>query len=81
MTLAPGELLVFFTDGLLEARAADGKTMFRPATSRRPCPWHDPDQPLAECAEQAAPLSTPSPLRVSCRTMSRCFSCGVKLRD
>ena len=28
LILAPGELLLFFTDGLLEARAADGKTMF-----------------------------------------------------
>jgi serine phosphatase RsbU (regulator of sigma subunit) len=53
MTLAPGELLVFFTDGLLEARAADGKTMFGPQRLADLARGMTPDQPLAECAEQA----------------------------
>jgi phosphoserine phosphatase RsbU/P len=53
MTLAPGELLVFFTDGLLEARAADGKTMFGPQRLADLVRGMTPDQPLAECAEQA----------------------------
>jgi serine phosphatase RsbU (regulator of sigma subunit) len=53
LTLAPGELLVFFTDGLFEGRAADSKAMFglqRVATLVR---TFGPDVPLAECAEQA----------------------------
>ncbi len=53
LTLAPGELLLFFTDGLLEAHSADGKTMFGPARLAALAAGFSPDLPLSECAEQA----------------------------
>jgi serine phosphatase RsbU (regulator of sigma subunit) len=53
VTLAPGEMLFFFTDGLLEARAADGKTMFGPERIAALVSGFRPDLPLAECADEA----------------------------
>jgi sigma-B regulation protein RsbU (phosphoserine phosphatase) len=53
MTLAPGELLLFFTDGLLEAHAADGQAMFGPNRLHALARSFAHDQPLSECAEQA----------------------------
>jgi serine phosphatase RsbU (regulator of sigma subunit) len=52
LTLAPGELLVFFTDGLIEARAADGKSMFGLDRLTSLVRGFALDLPLLECAEQ-----------------------------
>jgi serine phosphatase RsbU (regulator of sigma subunit) len=52
LTLAPGELLLFFTDGLIEARAADGKTMYGLKRLEVLAAGFNADLPLAECAEQ-----------------------------
>jgi serine phosphatase RsbU (regulator of sigma subunit) len=53
LTLGPGDLLLFFTDGLVEARAADGRTMFGPDRLRELAVGFSVDVPLCECAEQA----------------------------
>jgi phosphoserine phosphatase RsbU/P len=52
LALAPAELLLFFTDGLLEARAADGKTMFGIDRLRALAAGFPGDLPLPECAER-----------------------------
>ena len=52
LTLAAGELLLFFTDGLIEARAADSKEMFGPERLAELVGQFASDLPLPECAEQ-----------------------------
>ncbi len=52
LTLEPGELLIFFTDGLLEARAADAKAMFGPERVIELARGFTAELPLPECAEQ-----------------------------
>ena len=53
LRLAPGDALVFVTDGLLEARAADVKTMFGPDRLRDLAKHFPPSRPLADCADEA----------------------------
>ena len=52
LTLAPGEMLVFFTDGLIEARAADSKVMFGLDRLAALARGFTAELPLSECAEQ-----------------------------
>jgi serine phosphatase RsbU (regulator of sigma subunit) len=51
--LAAGDTLVLYTDGLLEARAPDDRTMFGPERAVELAQLFSPDRPLADCAEQA----------------------------
>src|SRR5205823_3074402 len=50
LTLAPGDLLLFFTDGLIEAKAPDGRTLF--GTDRVAALVRDftPSRSLSDCA-------------------------------
>jgi serine phosphatase RsbU (regulator of sigma subunit) len=52
LTLAPGEMLLFFTDGLIEARDADRLGMFGPERVVELTRGFSADMPLAECAER-----------------------------
>jgi phosphoserine phosphatase RsbU/P len=51
--LEPGDTLVFYTDGLLEARAPDDRRMFGAERVVELAQLFGPDRPLADCAEQA----------------------------
>ncbi len=51
--LHPGDTLVYYTDGLLEARAPDDRTMYGPERVVELASHFGPDRPLADCAEQA----------------------------
>jgi phosphoserine phosphatase RsbU/P len=53
LTLAPGEMLLFFTDGLVEARTTDTKQMFGPDRLAALAAGLGSELPLSECAEQA----------------------------
>jgi serine phosphatase RsbU (regulator of sigma subunit) len=53
LTLQPGDLLFFFTDGVLEARGKDHKTMFGTERIRALVSDFLPTRPLPECAEAA----------------------------
>jgi serine phosphatase RsbU (regulator of sigma subunit) len=51
VTLNPGDMLVFFTDGVLEARAADGKDMFGVERLMAVVAEFTPRQSLSQCVE------------------------------
>jgi len=51
--LEPGDTLVLYTDGLLEARAPDDRTMFGAERAEALIAEFGPDRPLADCTEQA----------------------------
>ena len=53
LKLDPGDTLVFVTDGLLEARSADVRTMFGPDRLAELAKHFPPQRPLADCAEEA----------------------------
>jgi serine phosphatase RsbU (regulator of sigma subunit) len=53
LTLAPGELLVFYTDGFTEARAPVTREMFGLDRLREVVSGFATDVPLAACADQA----------------------------
>jgi serine phosphatase RsbU (regulator of sigma subunit) len=52
-TLESGDTLVLYTDGLLEARAPDDRTMFGTERAEELTGHFSPDRPLADCAERA----------------------------
>jgi len=52
LVLGLGELLLFFTDGLIEARAPDSKAMFGLPRLVELVRGFGPDVPLPDCAEQ-----------------------------
>jgi phosphoserine phosphatase RsbU/P len=51
--LEPGDTLMLYTDGLLEARAPDDRMMFGPDRAEELAAQFGPDRPLADCLEQA----------------------------
>jgi serine phosphatase RsbU (regulator of sigma subunit) len=51
--LAPGETLVFYTDGFVEAREPTGRTMFGLEHFQQVVKDFDPALPLVECADRA----------------------------
>jgi serine phosphatase RsbU (regulator of sigma subunit) len=51
--LAPGETLVFYTDGFVEAREPAGRTMFGLERFQQVVKDFDPALPLVECADRA----------------------------
>jgi phosphoserine phosphatase RsbU/P len=53
LTLAPGDALWFFTDGILEARAGKGQGMFGPERIRALVRECDASRSLAECTDAA----------------------------
>src|SRR5262249_48389573 len=53
VALAPGDLLVFYTDGYTEARAPDTREMFGPERLQQVVAEFEPSLPLAACADRA----------------------------
>ena len=51
LTLAPGEMLLFFTDGLIEARAGESKALFGSQRLAELVRTFSDGLPLAECGE------------------------------
>jgi sigma-B regulation protein RsbU (phosphoserine phosphatase) len=51
--LAPGDLMVFYTDGFTEAREPEQREMFGAARLRKVVAGFEPDLPLRACADRA----------------------------